>query len=157
MNPLRSLSLVAALALPGLAAPAGRPPNIILIVADDLGYGDLGCYGATAIPTPQLDRLAREGLRFTHAYAPSATCTPSRYALMTGEYPWRQPPKKTAILDGDAPLALDPARPTLASFLRSRGYATGLVGKWHLGIGDGATAVDFNGRLRPGPLEVGFQ
>ncbi len=136
---------------------AGPAPNIVLIIADDLGYGDLGCYGGRAIPTPNLDRLAREGLRFTHAYAPSATCTPSRYALLTGEYPWRQSPKKTSILDGDAPLALDPTRPTLASFLRDRGYATSLVGKWHLGLGDGVTPVDFNGEIKPGPLEVGFQ
>jgi arylsulfatase A-like enzyme len=144
-------------ASPGLAAPAPARPNILLIIADDLGCGDLGSYGAKVIPTPHLDRLAREGLRFTQAYAPSATCTPSRYALLTGEYPWRQPPRKTSILDGDAPLALDPARPTLASFLRGQGYATGLVGKWHLGLGDGVAPIDFNGRISPGPLEVGFQ
>ncbi len=138
------------------AATAHRPPKIVIIVADDLGYGDLGCYGGEAIATPNLDRLAAQGLRFTHAYAPSATCTPSRYSLFTGEYAWRQPPKKISILDGDAPLALDPAKPTLASFLRAQGYATGLVGKWHLGLGDGVTPVDFNGRIAPGPLEVGF-
>jgi arylsulfatase A-like enzyme len=146
------------LAFPAPASAATSParPNIVLIITDDLGYGDLGCYGGTAIPTPHIDRLAARGLRFTHAYAPSSTCTPSRYALLTGEYAWRQPPKKTSILDGDAPLALDPARPTLASFLRAQGYATGLVGKWHLGLGDGVTPVDFNGRIAPGPLEVGF-
>jgi len=151
------LGLLALPVPPCRAAPASSRPNILLIIADDLGYGDLGSYGAKSIPTPHLDRLAREGLRFTQAYAPSATCTPSRYALLTGEYPWRQPPKKTSILDGDAPLALDPARPTLASFLREQGYATGLVGKWHLGLGDGVTPIDFNGHIAPGPLEVGFQ
>ena len=138
------------------AAPAPRGPNIVIIIADDLGYGDLGCYGAKAIPTPHLDLLAAQGLRFTHAYAPSATCTPSRYALFTGEYAWRQPPKKVSILDGDAPLAFDLTRPTLASFLRDHGYATGLVGKWHLGLGDGVTPVDFNRKIAPGPLEIGF-
>ena len=155
MNPCRTLLAVLALSAFAHAATAPRP-NILLIIADDLGYGDLGSYGGKAIPTPHLDRLAREGLRFTQAYAPSATCTPSRYALLTGEYPWRQPPKKTSILDGDAPLALDPARPTLASFLRGQGYVTGLIGKWHLGLGDGVTPIDFNGHIAPGPLEVGF-
>ena len=157
MKLARTLLAGAAFACSALAAPALPPPNIVLIIADDLGYGDLGCYGGRAIPTPNLDRLASQGLRFTHAYAPSATCTPSRYALLTGEYPWRQPPKKTSILDGDAPLALDPARPTLASFLRGQGYATGLVGKWHLGLGDGVTPIDFNQAITPGPIEIGFQ
>ena len=163
MRPLALLLLLVCLLalLPGgiIAAPATGmppPPHIVLIVADDLGYGDLGCYGGKAIPTPNLDRLAASGRRFTRAYAPSATCTPSRYALLTGEYAWRQPPKKTSILDGDAPLALDPARPSLASFLRDAGYDTALVGKWHLGLGDGLTPVDFNTDIRPGPLEVGF-
>lgn len=131
-------------------------PNVVVIIADDLGYGDLGCYGGTAIPTPNLDRLAAKGVRFTQAYAPASTCTPSRYALLSGEYAWRQPANKTSILPGDAPLAFDLARPTLASFFRSQGYATGLVGKWHLGLGDGHAPVDFNGMITPGPLEVGF-
>jgi arylsulfatase A-like enzyme len=128
----------------------------VLIVADDLGYGDLGCYGATRLKTPNLDRLARQGLRFTQAYAPSSTCTPSRYALLTGEYGWRQPPKKTSILDGDAPLCIEPGRLTLASLLQSAGYTTALIGKWHLGLGNGVNPVDFNGQIKPGPLEVGF-
>ena len=140
------------------AAPAQPPPNIVIVIADDLGFGDVGCYGANPqrIPTPNIDRLAATGLRFTRAYATSATCTPSRYALLTGEYPWRQPPKKVAILDGDAPLAIDTARPTLATFLRDNGYATAQVGKWHLGIGDGSRAINFNGEIKPGPLEIGF-
>lgn len=159
MKPLRLalLLVLAGTSLPNIVvADSPRRPNVVLVIADDLGWGDLGCYGGTAIPTPHLDRLAREGRRFTAAYAPSSTCTPSRYALLTGEYPWRQPPKKTAILDGDAPLSLDPARPTLASFLRDHGYTTALVGKWHLGLGDGNTPVDFNRRIAPGPRECGF-
>lgn len=158
MPTLRQLLTFGALSalFAGQLCSAEPPPNIVIIMADDLGYGDLGCYGARAIPTPHIDRLAAQGCRFTQAYAPSATCTPSRYAMLTAEYPWRQPPKKTSILDGDAPLAIDVSRPTLASFLRDAGYATGLVGKWHLGLGDGVAPVNFNGEIAPGPLETGF-
>jgi arylsulfatase A-like enzyme len=138
------------------SAPASAQPNIIVILADDLGYGDLTCYGATKVFTPQLDRLARGGVRFTQGYAPAATCTPSRYAMFTGEYGWRQPPSKTNILPGDAPLAIEPGRYTLPAMLRQAGYRTGAVGKWHLGVGDGVKPVDFNGKIAPGPLEVGF-
>lgn len=138
------------------AAKPDRPPNIVLIVADDLGYGDLGCYGATAIPTPNIDRLAKTGRRFTHAYAPASTCTPSRYALHTGVYAWRNASKRTGILDGDDPLCIDPGSVTLPSMLRQAGYATALLGKWHLGAGDGTRPVDFNGEIKPGPLEIGF-
>lgn len=110
---------VLSMAFTGHSHTAEPPPNIVIIVADDLGYGDLGCYGTKAIPTPQIDRLAAKGHRFTQAYAPSATCTPSRYAMLTAEYPWRQPPKETSILDGDAPPAIDVGHPTLA-FARRR-------------------------------------
>lgn len=129
-----------------------RRPSIVLIYADDLGYGDIGCYGAAAVQTPHLDRLAREGLRFTDAHCTSATCTPSRYGLLTGEYPWRRP--GTNILSGNAPLIISPGTPTLASVLKAAGYATGVVGKWHLGLGAGN--LDWNGPIRPGPLELGF-
>ena len=130
-------------------------PNIIFIITDDLGWGDVGCYGSK-IATPNIDKLASQGSRFTNAYAPSSTCTPTRYSILTGEYAWRRPPKQTGILDGDAPLAIEPGRETLPSMLSEAGYKTALVGKWHLGLGDGKTAVDFNGKISPGPLETGF-
>lgn len=141
---------------PPVHAATARPPNIVLIVTDDLGFGDLGCYGATRIKTPNVDRLAAGGVRFTAGYAPSSTCTPTRYAILTGEYAWRHPPKKTGILDGDAPLCIEPGRLTLPAMLRQTGYHTGVVGKWHLGLGDGVVPVDFNREIKPGPLEIGF-
>lgn len=152
---LAVLVVLAAAVLPTAAAPAGQAqkPNIVLIIADDLGFGDTGCYGATKIPTPNVDRLGREGLRFTDAHATSATCTPSRYALITGQYPWRK--EGTGILPGDAPLIIDPSQPTIASLLKSAGYRTGIVGKWHLGLG-GAGGADWNGDIKPGPNELGF-
>src|SRR5688572_20536594 len=101
-------------------AAALKPRNVVLIYADDLGYGDVGCYGATRVKTPNVDRLARDGLRFTDGHCTSATCTPSRYGLLTGEYPWRQ--KGTGILRGDAPLIIAPGRATLASTLKTAGY-----------------------------------
>jgi arylsulfatase A-like enzyme len=129
-------------------------PNIVLIYADDIGFGDLGCYGATAVQTPNVDRLAKEGLKFTNAYATSATCTPSRYSLLTGQYAWRK--KGTGILAGDASMIIDTDKMTLPSMLKSAGYTTGVVGKWHLGLGDGKTKVNWNSDIKPGPLEMGF-
>jgi arylsulfatase A-like enzyme len=143
---------VAALGLPPSPVPQAAKPNIVFILADDIGYGDLGCTGATRVKTPNLDKLAAKGLRFTDGHSPSATCTPSRYAILTGEYAWRK--KGTGILPGDAALIIDPARPTLPSVLKQAGYATGVVGKWHLGLGSGA--IDWNGEIKPGPLEIGF-
>ncbi len=147
---------LAALAWGGCAGAArgaaARRPNIVLIYADDVGYGDLSCYGATRVRTPNLDRLAGAGIRFTNVHASSATCTPSRYSLLTGEYAWRKP--GTSILPGDARLIIPPGRATLPSVLKRQGYSTGVVGKWHLGLGDGE--IDWNGEIKPGPLEIGF-
>lgn len=139
----------AADAVPKTAAAA---PNIVFILADDIGYGDMGCYGATKIKTPHCDRLATQGLRFTDAHAPSAVCTPTRYAFMTGEYAWRK--KGTGILPGIAGLIVEPGRVTVPAMLKRAGYTTGVVGKWHLGLG--TTPTDYNGEIKPGPLEVGF-
>lgn len=150
------LGVLSGLIGPVFATPASQKPNIIIILADDLGYGDLGCYGATKIKTPNIDRLAAEGARFTQGYAPSSTCTPSRFALLTGEYAWREKTRKTSILDGDAPLCINPGRLTLPALLHQAGYHTGIVGKWHLGLGDGQAPVDFNHDIKPGPIEVGF-
>ena len=146
------LILACALDWAALACHAAERPNIVLIYADDLGYGDVGSYGATRVRTPNIDRLAREGLRFTDGHAASATCTPSRYALLTGEYAWRK--KGTGVLPGNASLVIPPGRTTLPSLLRLAGYATGVVGKWHLGLGHGE--IDWNGDIKPSPLEVGF-
>lgn len=142
------------LELVGPAAFAQLKPNILLIYADDVGYGDLGCYGATAVDTPNLDRLAAQGIRFTSAYATASTCTPSRYSLLTGEYAFRN--RRALILSGNAPLIIDPSKPTIASVLKQRGYATGLVGKWHLGLGQADEPLDWNGDIKPGPRELGF-
>ena len=134
------------------SAPARPKPNIVLIYADDVGYGDLSCYGATQVHTPNLDRLAGAGLHFSNVHASSATCTPSRYSLLTGEYAWRK--KGTGILPGDAALIIPPGTATMPSVLKSQGYQTAAVGKWHLGLGSGN--VDWNGEIKPGPLEIGF-
>jgi arylsulfatase A-like enzyme len=127
-------------------------PNIIIIYVDDLGYGEMGAYGATELKTPNLDKLANGGMRFTNGYASSATCTPSRYALLTGVYPWRN--KNAKILPGTAPLIIDTAQTTIPKMLKKQGYHTGIVGKWHLGLGSGN--VNWNERITPGPNEVGF-
>ncbi|HZZ42213.1 MAG TPA: arylsulfatase [Tepidisphaeraceae bacterium] len=128
-------------------------PNIVIILADDLGYGDLACYGGLA-PTPASDRLASQGLRLTDAYASSATCTPSRYSLLTGQYAWRK--KGTGILPGDAALIIEPGRPTLPALLQKAGYTTAAVGKWHLGLGTTQHPADWNHDITPGPIDVGF-
>lgn len=127
-------------------------PNIVIVYLDDLGYGDIGAYGATALKTPNFDRLAAEGIRFTDGHATSATCTPSRYGLLTGVYPWRE--KNAAVLPGTAPLLIHPDQITLPKMLKEKGYSTGIVGKWHLGLGEGV--IDWNKHIAPGPNEVGF-
>jgi arylsulfatase A len=160
------------------AAEAGKTnkqqlPNIIFILADDLGYGDVSCYGAEKIQTPQIDRLAKEGVLFTDGHAGASTCTPTRYGLMTGRHNWRSWLTYSA-LSTSAPLLIEEGRMTIASLLKSAGYSTSIVGKWHLGFGreEGFEAnrgnmapnlwntrgrgPNWNGKLKPGPLEVGF-
>ena len=124
-----TLALALSPSVPAVRAAETLPakPNIVLIIADDLGFGDTGCYGGTKIPTPNIDRLGAQGLRFTDAHATSATCTPSRFALLTGEYPWRK--NGTGVLPGNAALIIDPNHATLPSILKGAGYHTGLVGK----------------------------
>ena len=129
-------------------------PNIIIVYADDVGYGDLGCYGADAIDTPNIDSLADNGIRFTSVYSTASTCTPSRYSLLTGEYPFRN--QDATILPGNAPLIIDPAKPTISTVLKTVGYKTGLVGKWHLGLGTSDKALDWNREIKPGPKQLGF-
>ena len=153
MNSLHQL-LRSALLLTSLASIAtAAQPNIVLIYADDLGYGDVSCYGATRVETPHIDRLAAEGLRFTDAHSSAATCTPSRFSLLTGEYAWRK--KGTGVLPGNAPLIIPPGTPTLPGMLQNAGYTTAVVGKWHLGLGP-ESGPDWNGYIKPGPQEIGF-
>lgn len=127
--------------------------NVIVILADDIGYGDIGCYGSKNISTPNIDNLAARGVRFTNAYAPASTSSPSRYALLTGEYAWR---KNVGILPADAPLTIDTSAVTLPEMFHRNGYSTALIGKWHLGLGTKSNPVDFNSAISPGPCDVGF-
>ncbi len=137
------------------ATAASRKPNIVVILSDDFGYGSLNCYGADPklIRTPHMDRLAKEGLRFTDANTPSSVCSPTRYGLMTGRYCWRTT-LKYEVLPTPAPLHIETERLTLASLLKSEGYNTAAIGKWHLGYGTGK--ADFTGDLKPGPFQLGF-
>lgn len=127
------------------------PPNVIIIYVDDLGYGDIGVNGAIGVQTPHVDELATQGINFTDAHSSAATCTPSRFSLLTGTYAFRN---RAAILNGDAPLLIHPDTKTLADIFKTANYRTAVVGKWHLGLGDGQ--VDWNERVAPGPAELGF-
>jgi len=145
----------------GFGRDAARP-NVLFILADDLGYGDLGCYGATKVKTPNIDRLAREGCRFTDAHSPCSVCTPSRYNLLTGRYAWRTWNGGGTVWAND-PCLINEGRYTLASLFREHGYQTAMLGKWHLGFGkpgmkgwDDILGPDYNRELKPGPLEFGF-
>lgn len=129
-------------------------PNVIFIYADDIGYGDLSCNGSKTIPTPNVDRLAQSGLRLTNAHSAAATSTPSRYAMLTGEYAWRR--EGTGIADGDAAMLISPDRYTIADMFRDSGYGTCVIGKWHLGLGDKKGEQDWNGKVTPCPNDIGF-
>ncbi len=132
---------------------AAEKPNIIVVMADDLGYGDLSCYGADSFKTPHIDRLAAEGIRFTSGYCSASTCTPTRYSFLTGNYAFRK--KGTGIAPPNSPAIIQPGTETIASLLRSVGYKTAVIGKWHLGLG-GPKGPDWNNELKPGPREIGF-
>ena len=140
---------------PAPAAAAPKKPNIVIILADDVGVGDLSCNGATRYKTPALDMLAASGINFHAGYSAGSTCTPSRFSVMTGNLPWRQ--KGTGILTGDAALILPTAdQATLPSRLKAAGYTTAAIGKWHLGLGDGKQEIDWNKEVTPCPNQVGF-
>ena len=135
------------------AAHSTDRPNVVLIYADDVGFGDVGVNGSELIPTPNIDRLAREGVNFTDAHSTASTCTPSRFSLLTGVHAFRH---KVRILPPNAPLIIPSDQTTLAGVFKQAGYSTGIVGKWHLGLGEKDTLVDWNDKVKPGPLERGF-
>jgi arylsulfatase A len=153
---LLALLVMTAVAAPLPAADAPRRlPNVVLVLCDDLGYGDPGCYNKDSkVPTPNIDRLATQGMRFTDAHTPSAVCTPTRYGILTGRYCWRTS-LKSGVLDGYSPLLIEPGRLTLPALLKEHGYRTACIGKWHLGMGT-VKPADFGKPLRPGPNAVGF-
>ncbi len=142
------------IAPPVFSQNTARRPNVIIIYADDLGYGDISCNGATQIKTPNVDQLAAEGLRFTNAHSMASTCTPSRFSILTGEYAFRN--KGAHILPGNAPLLIPLDKATLGTVFQKAGYHTAVVGKWHLGLGKPGERADWNGTVQPGPNEVGF-
>ncbi|MBL7970451.1 MAG: sulfatase-like hydrolase/transferase, partial [Prolixibacteraceae bacterium] len=152
LKSMAACSLLPAIATGATASKekAGKP-NIIVILSDDLGYGDPACYGGAKLITPNIDKLAAEGVRFTSGYAPASTCSPSRYALLTGEFAWR---KKVGILPANAPITISAETLTLPAMMKQCGYTTGITGKWHLGLGDGN--VDFNKHIKPSPNDIGF-
>ncbi|MCP4510201.1 MAG: sulfatase-like hydrolase/transferase, partial [Fuerstiella sp.] len=137
-----------------LSVAADRP-NIVIILADDVGFGSLNSYGADEahVRTPNIDRLVKDGRRFTDANTPSSVCSPTRYGLLTGRYDWRTS-KKHGVINTNDPLHIETSRPTIASVLKSVGYQTAAIGKWHLGYGTGK--ADFTKPLTPGPLDLGF-
>ncbi|QEL16089.1 sulfatase family protein [Limnoglobus roseus] len=147
---MRTIALLLALTVTASAAPK---PNVVVILADDIGYGDFSCYGAPKIHTPNIDKLAAAGTKFLDAHSPAAVCTPTRYSLLTGQYSFRHKPG-ASILSGLAPLSIPLDRPTLPKMMKQAGYATGIVGKWHLGLGE--QEPDYNAEVKPGPREVGF-
>jgi len=150
---LSSLSSIILLSGCSLNMQVQENPNIIFILADDIGYGDLSCYGATKVQTPNVDRLAASGVRFLNAHCAAATSTPSRYALLTGEYAFRR--NDTGIAAGNAPSIIKPEQKTVPAMLQAAGYTTAAIGKWHLGLG-ADTNQNWNDYIAPGPKELGF-
>ena len=135
------------------AAEAIDKPNVVIIYGDDVGWGDVGVNGSEKLPTPHIDQLAAEGINFTDGHCTAATCTPSRFSLLTGVHGFRH---NVRVLKPDAPMTIKPESYTLADMFKDAGYQTAVVGKWHLGLGDGKQPVDWNGDVKPGPLELGF-
>jgi arylsulfatase A len=154
--PLFIFCLLSTFALQAVDQRAFAKPNIVVILSDDLGWGSVGCYGAKPelVQTPKIDRLAKEGRRFTDANTTSSVCSPTRYSLMTGRYCWRTS-LISEVLGTTAPLHIETTRLTMASMLKEQGYQCAAVGKWHLGYGTEAKC-DFTKELKPGPLEIGF-
>lgn len=150
---LQIFMAMAAAAGTALAQQQARP-NVIFLVADDLGYGDLGCYGAKNVETPNSDRVAAEGIRFTACHASAATSTPSRYSILTGQYAWRKP--GTGVLPGDAAMIIGDDQYTVARMFQDNGYATAAIGKWHLGLGRTTGRQDWNGHIDQTPRHIGF-
>ncbi|GAA5497010.1 N-acetylgalactosamine-6-O-sulfatase [Rubritalea halochordaticola] len=136
-----------------MAVTAAEKPNIVFIYGDDVGYGDVGAYGSKLIPTPNIDKLVSEGLMFTDGHCSAATCTPSRFSLLTGVHGFRH---GVRVLPPNAPLTISTEALTLPKMFKQAGYNTAVIGKWHLGIGAKGTPVDWNGDVKPGPLEIGF-
>jgi arylsulfatase A-like enzyme len=155
MNKSLILSLFVLLLALGNNVHASKP-NVVVIMADDLGYGDIGCYGAKPknLKTPHIDRLAKEGLRFTNGYCSASTCTPTRYSFLTGTYAFRG--KNTGIAPPSSPLIIPKDIHTLPDLMQKAGYKTAVVGKWHLGLGENGVGPQWNEELKPGPLEIGF-
>lgn len=151
---LNKILLPFAALMAGCATERSQTPNIVFILADDLGYGDLGCYGAIGVETPNVDALASQGVRCTDAHAVASTSTPSRYALLTGQYPWRK--AGTDVAAGNAKMIISPDQFTIADMLKSRGYSTAAVGKWHLGLGSETGKQDWNGKLDEDLSDIGF-
>ena len=155
MNRRQFLELTAAGIVPAMMRGAAQPPNIVFILTDDLGYGDISCQNPDSkIQTPNIDRLAKLGMRFTDAHSPSAVCTPTRYGVLTGRYAWRSRLKK-GVLEGYSPALIEPGRHTVPSLLKSRGYYTGGIGKWHLGLGKDEK-TNYSGTIHPAPTDNGF-
>ena len=154
ISALKIAGIGAAIPAHGQMPESPQPkPNVILILADDLGFGDVSCNGSRTISTPHVDRVAAQGIRFTNAHTTSSTSTPARFGLLTGEYPWRH--EGTGIAPGDAGMIIPPGTHTLASMMQDAGYVTGAVGKWHLGLGE-TGKQDWNGFITPGLRDIGF-